>query len=186
MFGWGTRVSEADRPSWRRWCSRVDSGRRADVVDVTAAEHLRFLLACCCTPGPRDAWVPPTTGAGPKALAEVSGCWCCSLDGLAGGVGGGLRELRADAGLYGRLRGSAALTIGLVTLAGAPWFGGMIIWPALLWAPRCRRRMLHGARALCHPAAGQDPCRCLTGERAQHGTPHRSSVAIAGARTARA
>ena len=45
----------------------------------------------------------------------------------------GLRELRADAGLYGRLLGiGLPLTIGLGTLLALALFGGMSIWLALL------------------------------------------------------
>ena len=45
----------------------------------------------------------------------------------------GLRELRADAGLYVRLLGvGLPLTIGLGTLLALALFGGMSIWLALL------------------------------------------------------
>ena len=66
----------------------------------------------------------------------------------------GLRELRADAGVYGRLLGvGLPLTIGLGTLLALALFGGMSIWLALLvGAALAPTDAALGAGMMVHPA----------------------------------
>jgi sodium/hydrogen antiporter len=101
---------------------------RLERFDVTAP--IIFVVAgLLLTHGPllTLGFVPPPELV--KALAEVTLVLVLFSD--ASRVG--LRELKADAGLYGRLLGAGLpLTIGLGTLLALALFGGMSIWLALL------------------------------------------------------
>ena len=100
----------------------------------------------------------------------------------------GLRELRADAGVYGRLLGvGLPLTIGLGTLLALALFGGMSIWLALLvGAALAPTDAALGAGMMVNPAVPARIRRLLNVESGLNdgiATPF-VLVAIAGAQTA--
>jgi NhaP-type Na+/H+ or K+/H+ antiporter len=100
----------------------------------------------------------------------------------------GLRELRADAGLYARLLGvGLPLTIGLGTLLALALFGGMSIWLALLvGAALAPTDAALGAGMMVNPAVPARIRRLLNVESGLNdgiATPF-VLVAIAGAQTA--
>ena len=110
VFAWGTLSARLER------------------FDVTAP--IIFVLAgVLLTHGPLAVLSVTPTPELVKGLAEATLVLVLFSD--ASRVG--LRELRADAGLYGRLLGiGLPLTIGLGTLLALALFGGMSIWLALL------------------------------------------------------
>ncbi|MGC2009277.1 cation:proton antiporter, partial [Trebonia sp.] len=110
VFAWGTLSSRLER------------------FDVTAP--IIFVLAgVLLTHGPLAVLSVTPAPELVKGLAEATLVLVLFSD--ASRVG--LRELRADAGLYGRLLGiGLPLTIGLGTLLALALFGGMSIWLALL------------------------------------------------------
>ena len=110
VFAWGTLSARMER------------------FDVTAP--IIFVLAgLVLTHGPLGVLSVTPSPELVKALAEVTLVLVLFSD--ASRVG--LRDLRADAGLYARLLGiGLPLTIGLGTLLALALFGGMSIWLALL------------------------------------------------------
>jgi NhaP-type Na+/H+ or K+/H+ antiporter len=165
VFAWGTLSARLER------------------FDVTAP--IIFVLAgVLLTHGPLATigFVPAPELV--KALAEVTLVLVLFSD--ASRVG--LRELRADAGLYGRLLGvGLPLTIGLGTLLALALFGGMSIWLALLvGAALAPTDAALGAGMMVNPAVPARIRRLLNVESGLNdgiATPF-VLVAIAGAQTA--
>jgi NhaP-type Na+/H+ or K+/H+ antiporter len=165
VFAWGTLSARLER------------------FDVTAP--IIFVLAgVLLTHGPLATLGYLPTPELVKALAEVTLVLVLFSD--ASRVG--LRELRADAGLYGRLLGvGLPLTIGLGTLLALALFGGMSIWLALLvGAALAPTDAALGAGMMVNPAVPARIRRLLNVESGLNdgiATPF-VLVAIAGAQTA--